>query len=79
MAIDALTKQQVDDPGHDAENRQRAIAIEALGSPKLPSPGFTIPVGPVTNQILQKEKSGQAGTTSQQTAAGKAAGGGIKH
>jgi hypothetical protein len=77
MAIDALTKQQVDDPAHDAENRQRAIAIEALGGPKAPEPGFTIPVGPVTNQIFQKEKSGQAGTTAQQTAAGTAAGGGI--
>ena len=59
MAIDALTKAQVDDPAHDAENRQRAIAIEALGGPKAPEPGFTIPVGPVTNQIFQKKNRGK--------------------
>lgn len=76
-AIDTLTKAQVDDPAHDATNRQIAQAIEALGGPKAPEPGFTVPVGPNTNAIYQKEQATQAGSKSKSTAAGTAAGGGI--
>jgi hypothetical protein len=76
-AIDALTQEQTDDPAHDAENRQRAIAIEALGGPKAPDPGFTIPVGPKTRAIYQTEKANAAQADAEAKARGTRSGTGL--
>jgi hypothetical protein len=76
-AIDALTQEQIDDPAHDAENRQRAIAIEALGGPKAPDPGFTIPVGPKTSAVYQREKANVAQADAEAKARGTRSGAGL--
>jgi hypothetical protein len=63
QTIQDLTKLYVDknDPASDANNRVVANAIEAAGGPKAPPVGFTVPAGPVTNDIFKQQQAQQAG------------------